>query len=112
MFLLSFMLCGTSFIVTGLVYVFVIVEAAARTSRAGCVFLFCCWISGEELGKGRIFELWRFSCFYRRSVTDAILNLSCGLKHRTRTFQWYQKEILGAGKCLLVFWERVRTLGA
>lgn len=37
--------------------------------------------------------MWGFSCFYW-SVLGENLNLSYGLKHRTRTFHWYQNEIL------------------
>lgn len=38
-FPLNFMFCGTLSIVTDLVYVLVMVEAAARTSHVGCVYI-------------------------------------------------------------------------
>lgn len=54
------MLCGTSFIVMGLIYVFAMVEAAARTSRAGWVVLFVFWTSQIVLAdNGGIFLLLR-----------------------------------------------------
>lgn len=59
------MLCGTSFLVTGLVYVFATVETAARTSHVGCGFLCDCRISENILvGEGQDFFKWEgFSAF-------------------------------------------------
>jgi len=109
-FLLSFTPYGTSFTVTDLGSMFIMV-ASARTFHAiwvvGCFFvcLFVCLffyfffffyfsdpLKMSYKRKGD-FSSVSFSCFCTRSVMGAMLSLSYVLKHRTRPLPWYQKEI-------------------
>lgn len=81
----------------GLVYVFVMVETAARTSHAGCGFLSGYWISENVLvGEGWVFFQVRGGGFLFLQEISYRCKLESQLwaKHRTGSFQWYQKEIL------------------
>lgn len=112
------MLCGTSFIVTGLVYVFVMVEAAARTSHAGCgFFIFGCWISENVLvGEGQDFLSEGFFLLLQEIRHGCKFKPQLWAKQTIKIFQWYQKEILFSlaqgTVSLRVFWERKLGSGA
>ena len=111
------MLCGSWFIVMVLVYVFVMVEAAARTSHAGCGFLFGCWIYANVLvGERRDFLSEGVFLLLQEISHGCKSEPQLWAKHRTRTFQWYQKEILYSlaqgSVSLRVCWERELRSGA